>query len=234
MPHPRVLKVLTWNIHGCVGADGRLDPERIAHVLSSAEADIIGLQEVDCRRPLPSGEDQLAHLAANTGLQPVAGPTRYEADGYFGNALLTRHAVGNVAHIDVTVPGREPRGILHAKLRIGDHDVELLNTHFGLRMGERERQVDRLVEIARASGDATMIVLGDFNEWRSRAAALVKLRAAFGPTPAVRSFPSKFPVLALDRVWVRPRAALRRIEALRAPLARIASDHLPVLAEVGL
>jgi endonuclease/exonuclease/phosphatase family metal-dependent hydrolase len=203
-------------------------------VLSDADADIIGLQEVDCRSPLPSGETQLERLASLTGLEAVAGPTRQEGEGFFGNALLSRHSMGDVTLIDVSVRGREPRGILHGRFQIGRRSVELFNTHFGLNPRERRRQVQRLLEAADALHDATLVVLGDFNEWRARAAALVRLSAAFGAVPAVRTFPSRFPILALDRVWVRPRPALRDLRAVRTPLARIASDHLPVQALVML
>jgi endonuclease/exonuclease/phosphatase family metal-dependent hydrolase len=233
-PNSQTLTVLTWNVHGCIGRDGKLDVDRVARVLASSDADVIGLQEVDCRKRLPSGETQLARLAAMTGLEAIAGPTRREGDGYFGNALLTRHAVGNVAYVDVTVEGREPRGILHVTLHIGDAEVELFNTHFGLKISERRQQVERLVEVAEGARAATVIVLGDFNEWRSRAAALAQLKAAFGKTPAVRSFPSGFPILALDRVWVRPRSALGQVRALVNGLTRVASDHLPVYAHVEL
>lgn len=206
----------------------------MAEVVTTSGADIIGLQEVDCRKRLPSGDDQLARLAAVTGLEAVPGPTRREGDGFFGNALLTQHALGDVAHIDASVAGREPRGIMHASCLVRDARIELFNTHFGLRMGERARQVDRLLEAAEAMTDATVIVIGDFNEWRARAAALVQLRAAFGASPAVRTFPSRFPIFALDRIWVRPRSALTLVRALRTPLTRLASDHLPVYAEVEL
>lgn len=226
--------MLTWNVHGCIGRDGKLDVDRVAMVLKGSDADVIGLQEVDCRRFLPSGETQLARLAEKTGLEAIAGPTRREGDGYFGNALLTRHAVGNVTHIDVTVEGREPRGILHATLQIDSVEVDFFNTHFGLKMSERRQQVKRLVAAAEGSPAATVIVVGDFNEWRSRAVALAQLEAAFGVTPRVRSFPAGFPVFALDRIWLRPRSALRHLRTLRTDLARLASDHLPVCAQVQL
>lgn len=232
-PH-RTLKVLTWNVHGCIGTDGRRDVDRVARVLSDADADIIGLQEVDCRKPLPSGESQLERLASLTGLTAVAGPTRQESEGYFGNAVLSRHIIGDVALIDVTVGRREPRGILHTRHQIGSHEVELFNTHFGLQARERLRQVQRLIEAADALRDATLIVLGDFNEWRARTTALVRLSSAFGSVRAVRTFPSQFPIFALDCVWVRPRPALRAVRALQTPPANVASDHLAVQAEVAL
>ncbi len=230
----RTLKVISWNVHGCVGADSRRDVDRVARVLSGADADLIGLQEVDCRKPLTSGETQLERLASLTSLDAVAGPTRHEGEGFFGNALLSRHSIGDVASIDVSVRGREPRGILRGRLRIGKQSVELFNTHFGLNRRERRRQVQRLIEAADALHDATLIVLGDFNEWRARAAALVRLSAAFGAVPAVGTFPSRFPLLALDRVWVRPRTALKSVSAMQTPLAKVASDHLPIRADVAL
>ncbi len=211
-----------------------LDVDRVARVLLDSDADIIGLQEVGCGGGLPSGESQLASLARTTGLHAIAGPTFRQESGYFGNALLTRHAVGDVARIDATVEGREPRGILHAKVDIGRRSIELFNTHFGLRIGERSRQVERLLAVAEVRPGTVLVVLGDFNEWRSRAAALVRLGSAFGATPAIRSFPSRFPILALDRIWVHPRDCLVGIEAIRTPLARIASDHLPICAELRL
>ena len=234
MSSDRTLKIVTWNVHGCVGTDGRRDVDRVASVLSNTNADIIGLQEVDCRSPLPSGGSQLERLASLTGLEAVAGPTRQEGGGFFGNAVLSRHRIGDVALIDVTVRGREPRGILHARLQIDSHSVDLFNTHFGLNPGERRRQVRRLIEAANALPDATLVVLGDFNEWRARAAAMVRLSTAFGAVPSVRTFPSRFPILALDRVWVRPRPALRDLRAVQTPLAAIASDHLPVQAMITL
>jgi len=235
MSPDRTLNIVTWNVHGCVGRDGRRDVDRVASVLSKTNADIIGLQEVDCRNPVPTGGSQLERLASLTGLEAVAGPTRHEGEGFFGNAVLSRHSIGDVALINVSVRGREPRGILHARLQIGSHSVDLFNTHFGLNPGERRRQVQRLLEAADALGDATtLVVIGDFNEWRARAAALVRLSAAFGAVPAVRTFPSRFPILALDRVWVRPRPALGDLRAVQTPLARIASDHLPVRAVVML
>ena len=168
-------------------------------------------------------------------METIAGPTLREGDAYFGNALLTRHVAGNVAHIDVSLEGREPRGIMHATLDIGGRRIELFNTHFGLQMRERSRQVERLLQVVEAADEAAiLVVLGDFNEWRPRATTLAKLRAAFGSTPTVRSFPSSFPIFALDRVWVHPRPALKRIEVLRTPLARKASDHLPIYAEIAL
>src|SRR5687768_2128403 len=141
-----MVRIATYNVHGCVGVDGVDDPERVASVIRDMDVDAVGLQEVDCRnRP---GHDTIDRLAARTGMIAVAGPTVREHGGYFGNAFLTRHPVVSVSHFDISVSGREPRGLMELVLavRIADRTapltVRLLNTHFGLRAGERRRQVD--------------------------------------------------------------------------------------------
>jgi endonuclease/exonuclease/phosphatase family metal-dependent hydrolase len=78
------------------------------------------------------------------------------------------------------------------------------------------------------------VVMGDFNDWRPMAASLRPLRDVLGPAPAPRSYPAHRALLRLDRVWVRPRERLLRVEAHRTATARLASDHLPVLARIGL
>jgi endonuclease/exonuclease/phosphatase family metal-dependent hydrolase len=228
------IRIATYNVHGCVGSDGVDDPLRVAAVIREMEVDAVGLQEVDCRSHR-RGHDTIDRLAAHTGMVAIAGPTMREHGGFFGNAFLTRHPVVSVSHFDISVAGREPRGLMELVLSIPANDggeaitVRLLNTHFGLRAGERRRQVD--VALVRATSETTPVTLmGDFNEWHPRGLVLARLRAAFGPCRAVRSFPARYPIFALDRIWVRPHGAIRSICAVRHGAASLASDHLPVVA----
>jgi endonuclease/exonuclease/phosphatase family metal-dependent hydrolase len=225
----RHLRIATYNVHGCVGSDGVRDVERIAKVITSLNADLVGLQEVDCRQRLADGSTQLERLAERTAMTAVAGPTIVESGGFFGNALLTRFAVAEVDHVDLSVAGREPRGLLEV---VVGHDppLRIIVTHFGLRATERRVQVDAL--LARVAQPEPVVLVGDFNEWHPRAAALLRLHAALGRTPPVRSFPSRWPVFALDRIWVRPFEALEEISCEDSRLARRASDHLPVVARL--
>lgn len=221
------VRIATYNIHGCVGIDRVVDPDRIATVLRQIDADVVGLQEVDCRRLLAPGCDQLEVIARLAGYRAIAGPALHDDDGHFGNALLTRVPIARIAHHDVSVRGREPRAILDVTL--ADESLRVLVTHFGLRASERRRQVETLLELAQPNG-ARLAVLGDFNEWRPRWAALFKLHEALGRARAIRSFPSVCPLFALDRIWVWPRASVHSVRAHRSRLARLASDHLPVVA----
>jgi endonuclease/exonuclease/phosphatase family metal-dependent hydrolase len=231
-----MLTAVSYNIHQCVGTDGRRDLRRVAAVLQDTKADIIGLQEVDFN---PRGEKkshQLDYLAAATGMHAIAGPTFRRADVDFGNALLTSREIGEVRLHDVSVSGRQPRGVIDAEIACDGKRVRVLVTHLGLAVNERRRQAQSLLRIIRdqrENYDFTL-VLGDINEWRPRGFALYSLNSYLGRIPSPRTFPSFFPVFALDRIWVKPRTALLQVKIANNGLARVASDHLPILARVNL
>jgi endonuclease/exonuclease/phosphatase family metal-dependent hydrolase len=230
-----LLTAVSYNIHQCVGTDGKRDPQRIATVIQDTKADIIGLQEVDFN---PFGErksHQLDYLAEATGMRAVAGPTIRRTDIEFGNALLTCREIINVRFHDLTVVRRQPRGVIDAEILCDGKIVRVLVTHFGLALNERRRQAQSLIRILRQHRDdyALTLVIGDINEWRPRGFALYSLNSHLGKAPSRRTFPSFFPVFALDRIWVKPRAALLQIKIANNGAARTASDHLPVLAIVN-
>jgi endonuclease/exonuclease/phosphatase family metal-dependent hydrolase len=233
------LRVASYNVHECVGADGRRDAGRVADVLRDLGADVIGLQEVDARPGLTHDSVQMEFIGHALGLHPIAGPTIWRGDNgdHFGNALLTRQRVLAVRHIDLTVYRREPRAAIDADLEVGGAVVRFIVTHLGLLPGERRKQVLRLIEaLARPpSRPGQLIVLaGDINEWFSVGRPLRWLHERLGEAPALATFPAVLPVFALDRIWVRPRRAVRAQAVHVTPTARIASDHLPVAAEIEL
>ena len=223
---------ISYNIHQCVGIDGKCDPQRIAAVIHDTKADIIGLQEVDFNLVGEKKSHQLDYLAEATGMKAVAGPTIRRTDLEFGNALLTRWEIGHVRFHDVTVVRRQPRGVIDAEIICKGKIVRVLVTHFGLALNERRRQAQSLIKILRQqkASYALTLVIGDINEWRPRGFALYSLDGHMGKAPSRRSFPSFFPVFALDRIWVKPRGALVQVKIANHGLARTASDHLPVLA----
>lgn len=231
-----MLTAVSYNIHQCVGTDGKRDPHRIATVIQETKADIIGLQEVDFNSLGAKKSHQLDYLADATGMRAVAGPTIRSADIEFGNALLTSREITHVRLHDLTVVRRQPRGVIDAEIVCEGKIVRVLVTHFGLALNERRRQAQSLLKILRQqkASYALTLVIGDINEWRPRGFALYRLNSHLGKAPSPRTFPSFFPVFALDRIWVKPRAALLQIKTASNGVARTASDHLPVLATVNV
>jgi endonuclease/exonuclease/phosphatase family metal-dependent hydrolase len=231
----RALVVVTYNVHGGVGLDGRTDIARIADVLAEIDPDIVALQEVHSAHDDELG-GQVAELAERLQLQAVFGGTMRRDPGPYGNAILTHLPVIASGCFDLSVGSREPRCLMHAELEHGGRRLTVMNTHLGVRVRERHAQLERCAHLLApdlADDDKPLLVMGDFNAWLPRGDVLGRLRAHFGPLPAPRSYPVRRPIFALDRVMTRPAHLLREVRALASPLARVASDHLPVWARLA-
>lgn len=226
--------VASYNVHQCVGLDGRRDVSRIAQVLNELDTQLIGLQEVGANQESLYGSHQMEYLAKSTGLQAIAGMTFERHTGPFGNVLLTGWQVLESRVLDLSVPGREPRGAIDAVLEIEGQLVRVLVTHLGLSPAERRYQVRRVLEALSHGPHRFIIMLGDINEWILRSRPLRWLYARFGRPHAPRTFPAWFPLFALDRIWVLPRSALLEVRVHTTAVTRLASDHLPVRAVITL
>lgn len=230
----RPLRVATYNVHGCVGTDGRYDPERVAAVLREMSADIVGLQEVDNHRPLRHGMHQLELLRRATGLSAVPGLNISSKRGEYGNALLTGLPVADVRRLDLSIAGHEPRGALDVDLAGPEGPLRVLVTHLGLRPSERRQQIAGILD-ALSPGPhpwPPTLLLGDINEWMPSGGVRVRaLTGRFAADFRGRSYPAPCPVLFLDRIFVHPRPERAHFTVHRTRLSRWASDHLPVLGE---
>lgn len=221
------LIVATWNIHGGIGLDRRRVPERIVQVLSRLGADVIALQEFAA--PHAHFEAWRGELERRLGLRAIVQPTFASARARFGNAVLTRLPVRKATCHDLGVGAREPRNAIELELDWRGAPLRLVATHLGLVRAERRAQVARLLPRI-AGAEMPVIVLGDLNEPRRRGSlAALEHHVALAASPA--TFPSPCPVLRLDRVLAT--APLRTtLHARRDLLARIASDHLPLVARI--
>lgn len=226
------LRIATYNIHSSVGVDGRHEPGRIARVIRRICPDLIGLQEVDYGYWVRGDGEKLDVLENDTGLKIFCGPTLIRHLSSYGNALLTKLPVSRLRRIDLSVPGYEPRGALVAYLEVDNRSLRTIVTHFGLRKAEREKQLRVLQEILDENDADLTILLGDFNEWSLWGPARRRLDRRLGKSRSRRTYPSRLPVFRLDRIWCHPSSVLENIRVHKTPLARTASDHLPLVAEI--
>ncbi len=228
--------IASYNVHKCIGVDRRFDPERTASVISEIDADVIAIQEADKRFGERSGLLRLDMLERDCGLVPVPiTALSSTGHGWHGNMIMIRKgAVGGVRQLKL--PGVEPRGALVVTLDLPTGKLRLVAAHFGLLKRSREQQA--MAILASLAEDEAMptLLVGDLNEWRvGRGSSLARLHPTFDPASgAVPSFPSRFPVLALDRALGHPHDLVTSVEVHDSPLARVASDHLPIKAHIDL
>jgi endonuclease/exonuclease/phosphatase family metal-dependent hydrolase len=235
---------MSWNVHGMRGLDGRPDPERVALVIEEARADVAGLQEVgDLGGPghrHPRLLDPAGTLARLTGLMHAFGLTELRGGYPFGNCTLSRFPIVATRAYDLSVHGRERRGCLRADIDLDRASLHLFNCHLGLDRHERRRQAAQLLsaDILRDTAlSYPLVLVGDFNAWTSRSSVprwirrqLTDAAVLTGATRA--TFPSALPILRLDRAYVGSAVRVLGCAVHDSRLARLASDHLPVLVDL--
>lgn len=227
------ITVASYNIHKCVGTDGRFDPARIAEVIAELDADVVAIQEADKRFGRRQGLLDLAALEG-TGLRLVPTSQASDGHGWHGNALLLKQ--GKVETMRrLTLPGAEPRGALLVDLALPAGPLRIVAAHLGLLRQVRRWQVRSILEAIEEEPRRPTLLLGDLNEWRpGRRSSLHDLGPHFGHVPHVLlSFPSYFPVVALDRVIGSP-GLVTGLGVHDSPLAQVASDHLPLKARIDI
>lgn len=226
--------IASYNIHKCVGTDGQFDPERTATVIAELDADLIALQEADQRIGQRRGLLDLGRLEREADLMPVHIPENRRSHGWHGNVILARKGVIHEVHRQ-KLPGLEPRGAMVVDLELKGVSLRIIAAHFGLLRRHRSLQATALLMRA-AETDRPTILMGDFNEWRvNRRSSLLTLLPHFGPLDAVvPSFPSRMPLFALDRILANPSKLIAELHVHQSPLARVASDHLPLRATLDL
>ena len=237
-------RILTYNVHRCLGRDGCLSPGRIAEVIAACEPDIAALQELDVRRARTGGIDQAHAIAQELGMRVHFHPALAVAEELYGDAILTAQPSRLVKAGPLPGLARrcesEPRAALWASIQVDGVEVQLINTHLGLDRRERLVQVEALLGpewLGHPVCRDPAIVLGDFNAVpRSRAYAhlAARLRDAQRACPALRprpTFPTPLPFLRIDHVFVSRSIEVLYVEVVRTPAARLASDHLPLLVD---
>jgi endonuclease/exonuclease/phosphatase family metal-dependent hydrolase len=229
---PRAVRVATYNVHACVGTDGRHDPDRVAAVIGELDADVVALQEFTYPASVAIETRTPVVLTTLDRYECALGPTRKNTTHCFGNALLTRHPIVEIRRIDLSMERREPRGAIAATIDVGGASLHVLAAHLGLRVHERRFQIRQILEYLDSVRSTQFVVLGDFNDWLPGRSVVHVLDDRLGRPPRPRSFPAGLPMVPLDRIWVHPRQSLRRLAVHATPAAKRASDHLPVVADI--
>lgn len=239
------LRVVSWNVHKCVGGlDRRYDPERVAQVLAAQHPDVVALQEVSQNGRWYKHERQIDRLGDMLGFRHRSyfinvrfGPRR----GEYGNAILSRFPITEAENIDLTIAGKKARSVLHAQIRLtldggATRTLHAFNLHLGLGERERREQLRKLVSHERLTHihrDTPVVVAGDFNDVLGNLGKRLLVPEGFrGPRRSPRTFPAWAPIRALDSVFVRGACELRSLTSARSKGARTASDHVPLVADL--
>lgn len=235
-------RLLTYNVHRCLGVDRRLDVDRIAAVIAEFEPDVVCLQELDVGRARTGGVDQAEAIAGKLAMTSRFHPAmRVEAELY-GDAILTPHPerlmrVGALPTLR-GIRGLEPRGALWSRIEIKGVALNVINTHLGLLPREQRLQALALAGPDWVGAcDGPTILTGDFNAtsltrpYKTLTRRLDDAQRRLGLKPSVKTFPSSFPAIRIDHCFVSPEIRVTAIQAPFSPLARMASDHLPLIMD---
>ena len=218
--------------------DGLTRPARIIDVLRHLDADVIALQEVVGAGP--SGGGQAEEIGAGLGMGWTMAVTRHLRGHLFGNVVVSRHPIQHASQYDLTWRTRERRCCQRVDLDVGGQKLHVFNVHLGTALLERRYQASRLATFV---GDSRItgprLVVGDFNEWikglttslLSKHLRSVDLREHFARR---RTYPGVFPVLHLDHIYYLGALEVVRVWLPRTRLALVASDHLPLVADLEL
>lgn len=238
------VRVMTYNVHRCQGLDRAWSPERVAQVIAACHPDVVALQELDVRRARSGHIDQAETIARDLGMDVQFFPALRILEELYGDAILSRWPARLVKAAALPgLRGLEPRGALWSAIEVHGVELQVINTHLGLLGRERSRQVDALLGpewLGHADCREPMVLLGDFNAPpRSRAYRRITTRLTdVQRAPGIRrigcTYPTRFPTLRLDHVFVSRSVEVLSVSTVRTPLARLASDHLPVVAELNL
>ena len=244
-------RILTYNIHKCIGGvDRRYEPERIRETVAHYKPDVALLQEVDYLARRSRHHRQVDVLGELLGMRHRTWfpNVKVRGGGEYGNAILSHFPLTETSNIDLTIPPKKRRSVLHARYRVRlnsaaskrprTRTVHVFNMHLGLAGYERKRQLAKFLEcnpFAHLHSDTPVIVAGDLNDVYGTLGPKCLIPAGFrGPVRPVRTFPAYAPMRALDGIYVRGNVKLLHVQCGRIDVAKKASDHLPLIADLEI
>lgn len=241
---PRHFRVMTYNVHGCRGMDGRVSTARIARIIEEFQPDLVALQELDFGRIRSERHDQPNLIAEALGMHVQFCPTVVHKDEQYGHALLSHWPMRIIRTAIFAHHARrhhiEPRGALWVRLEIDGMNFNLMNTHFGLRRNERKTQAEELAgeNWMGKIDDEPLVLCGDFNmSPRSRPYGIITrtlrdVQIAGKKNRPLKTFSTFHPFARIDHIFVSRHFTVEKVLVPRNDLTRVASDHLPVVSDL--
>lgn len=247
MQHPfGTIRIMTYNVHSCIGRDGKASTLRVADVIAELNPDIVALQELDAGKPRTGHIHQAEKIAEHLNMDFHFHPSIEVREERYGNAILSRHPIELIRAGALPSfrwwKALESRGAIWASVEVGGKAVQIINTHFGLNRFERLAQANALLGAdwaAHSECKPPIIVCGDFNSiplsgvyrrflkiFRDAQLALKGLARPF------KTYPSVYPFFRIDHIFLTEGVTVNGIEVPRTGITSLASDHLPLIADV--
>jgi len=241
------IRLLTYNIHKCIGGvDRRYNPQRIAEVITNLHPDVLLLQEVDHDVPRSNRDRQVDVLGDLVGMRYRSWFPNVEVrgGGCYGNAILSRYPIVEASNIDLSIRFKKKRSVLHGVIRVREHDgenvdrtIHVFNMHLGLARFERKLQLKKFLDAHPFQGmkhETPVLVGGDLNDVYGGLGELLRPAGFRGIDRRPLTFPAWGPMRALDAVFVRGGVDFIKLSRCDSDIARRASDHRPLVAEIRL
>jgi len=241
------LRIMTYNVHGCVGMDGRLSPRRIAKVIFQYEPDVVALQELDVGRMRSGGHDQAVLIADILNMDHHFHASLHMAEEQFGDAILSAYPIRLIKKARLARESRfaslEPRGVLWVEIDFHGTSIQIMNTHLGLNRKERLLHARELLGedwLRHSRCKDPVILCGDFNALSSSKVlnlfqnTLINAQRKAGRLRHSSTWFGRFPTVCIDHIFVGSECDVTHVEVGDSWLARLASDHRPLLIEIKM
>lgn len=241
------IRVMTYNVHSCIGTDRKYSTERIAEIIYRSGADIVALQEVDSGLARTGMTDQALELARFLNMHFHFHPSLFREEGAYGNALLSRFPLRLVRAGALPIPRGlrrfERRGAIWAEVTLPELVLQVVSTHFGLIRLERLQQLLTLMGgdwLGSALCRPPIILCGDFNAsprsqvYRRIVGGFHDVQQSLPGWSPRNTWPSRYPFVRIDHIFITPDIKVTEAEVISDQLTRRASDHLPLMATLHL
>ena len=227
-----MIRVASYNIRKCVGLDRKRRPDRILKILNEINADIVALQEVDRRTGFRETTIPRDMIERETNLKVIEIATRPDSIGWHGNAIFVRKDTEVMVERRHDIPALEPRGAISADVVIDGIHLRIVGMHLSLFRSYRRQQIRTVTrQIQRLNAKIPTLTMGDLNEWKLLG-SLEEFGSEYEIATPGPSFHSSRPVASLDRIILHNDLKLLKGGVHYSDLSRVASDHLPIYADI--